>query len=134
MDVEEKQKLNKQLHILEIKVLKILPFILAIICFINSILSGFNIDIPSLSYLAGMSFLPLIFMYLSSYAFKFCEYHRLPLHYILLNNIFSILGYEFNICFDTWLFIFIHMIIFGICTIITVYLKHEYEKKSRKIT
>jgi hypothetical protein len=132
MVVEEKQKLNKQLYVLEIKLLKILPFLTAFIYFINTILSAFGIDISALSYLSGMSLLPIIFMYLSSYVFKFCEYHRIPLHYIVVNNILSIIGYHCNISLEFWLYLFIHCILLGISlfVILYLYLKSRRNEKS----
>lgn len=69
-----------------------------------------------------MSFIPLLFMYVSSYVFQFCEYHRLPLHYILIANLLSIIGYEFEITIDFWLYITIHSLLFGIAVFIALYL------------
>lgn len=107
---------------MEIKLLKILPSLIALIYFINTILNLFDVSLNSLSYLAGMSFIPLLFMYISSYVFQFCEYHRLPLHYILINNLLSIVGYEFEIAVDVWLYIVIHSILFGLSIAIALYL------------
>lgn len=50
-------------------------------------LLGFNITI--FSYIGGVSFLTLAFLYLVSYVFRFCVYHRMFLHYALINNIIS---------------------------------------------
>ena len=35
-----------------------------------------------LSYVGGISVISLIFLYLTSYMFRFCKYHRMFLHYI----------------------------------------------------
>lgn len=83
--------LSKVYYKIELFLLKIIPFILATVCFINTTLSYFNIDITFLSYLGGVSILPLIFLYLSSYVFKFCFYHRLPLYYITINLILNLI-------------------------------------------
>lgn len=107
---------------MEIKLLKILPSLIALIYFLNIILNLFDVSLNSLSYLAGMSFIPLLFMYISSYVFQFCEYHRLPLHYILTTNLLSIIGYEFEIAVDVWLYIVIHSILFGLSIAIALYL------------
>lgn len=69
-----------------------------------------------------MSFIPLLFMYVSSYVFQFCEYHRLPLHYIAVTNILNIIGYEFNIAVNVWLYIVTHSILFGLAMAIALYL------------
>lgn len=135
MGVEENSKtLNKNLYIVELKLLKIIPSLVALIYFINTILSTFGIDIIFLSDLGSMSIISLIFMYVSSYVFKFCEYHRLPLHYIVCNNILSILGYKYGTENTVWYWIVAHIILVGIClfAIIYLYLKsRRYEKFNR---
>jgi hypothetical protein len=118
--VEDKRNLNKSLFKVEIKLIKIIPFLLALIYFINTILSAFRINLYILSFIGYMSFIPLIFMYISSYVFQFCEYHRLPLHYIVLNNVLSIIGYNIN--FGTaWFWLVLHILLFGIVIIIVLY-------------
>lgn len=119
---EKSRQLNRNLYFIEIKLLKILPSLIALIYFINIILNLTGVNLNSLSYLAGMSFIPLLFMYISSYVFQFCEYHRLPLHYILITNLLSIIGYEFEIAVDVWLYIVIHSILFGLSSAIALYL------------
>ena len=119
---EKSRRLNRNLYFIEIKLLKILPSLIALIYFINIVLGLFEINLNSLSYIAGMSFIPLLFMYISSYVFQFCEYHRLPLHYILINNLLSIIGYEFEIAIDVWLYVIIHSILFGLSIVIALYL------------
>lgn len=79
------ERKNKNLYLIEIALLKFLPIIISIIYFIGTLLFTFDINVYILTYLSGMSVLPLIFMYVSSYVFKFCEYHRMFLHYITFN-------------------------------------------------
>lgn len=119
---EKSRQLNKSLYFIEIKLIKVLPFITALIYFINILLNLIGISLNSLSYLAGMSFIPLLFMYISSYVFQFCTYHRLPLHYILITNLLSIIGYEFEITIDIWLYLIIHNVLFGLIVFIALYL------------
>lgn len=130
--VEKSKNLNKSLYYIEIKILKILPFILALFYYINVVFNLFGINLDIISYLSGMSFIPLLFMYISSYVFQFCEYHRLPLHYILMNNLLSIIGYEFDISISVWLYTILHNILFGIVLfiIIYLYLKSKNEKSN----
>lgn len=68
--------------------------VIALAYLVNTVSSYFGVDIPILASIAGMSLIPLIFMYISSYVFKFCEYHRMFLHYIAVNDIINI--YEKN--------------------------------------
>ena len=76
--------MNKLLYKVTVIVLKILPMLLAFITLLNSILSYFNIDLVILSYIRGVSLITILFIYVSSYTFKFCEYHRIFLHYIVV--------------------------------------------------
>lgn len=64
--------------------------VIALAYLVNTVSSYFGVDIPILASIAGMSLIPLIFMYISSYVFKFCEYHRMFLHYIAVNDIINI--------------------------------------------
>ena len=121
--MEEKQKqLNKNLYFIEIKLLKILPSLMALIYFINILLNLVGVNLNILSYISGISFIPLFFIYISSYVFQFCEYHRLPLHYILLTNLLSIIGYEFEITINIWSYIIIHSVLFGLTVFMVLYL------------
>jgi hypothetical protein len=93
----------------------------------NSILSYFNIDVTILSYIGGVSFLPLIFLYLSSYVFKFCEYHRMFLHYLLVTDVINIYDYHVGFPLDDLEYLCLHMIISGISvfTILYMYLNRK---------
>ena len=62
---------------------KYITVTLACIDIIHTTFSYFNIDAFCLSILSGMSILTFILLYLLSYAFKFCAYHRIPLHYMV---------------------------------------------------
>lgn len=45
--------------------------VIALAYLVNTVSSYFGVDIPILASIAGMSLIPLIFMYISSYVFKF---------------------------------------------------------------
>lgn len=115
--------MNKVLYKLEIYLLKILPFILAIACWLNTCLCALDITIPIFVELATISFIPLLFLYISSYAFKFCEYHRIPLHYVTINKIISYIDYHFILNVSDFNFILVNTIIFGIFIIMYVIFK-----------
>ena len=83
--------MNKLLYKVTVIVLKILPIILAFITLLNSILSYFNIDLVILSYIGGVSLITILFIYVDSYTFKFCKYHRIFLHYIVVTWIINII-------------------------------------------
>lgn len=71
--------------------------ILALTALVNAILSYFGIDLYILSYIGGVSIFTMIFLYLSSYVFKFCEYHRMFLHYVVVTWVINIIDYYIGI-------------------------------------
>lgn len=97
--------------------------LLAVLSLLNTILAYCYIDVPILSYIGGVSFLTLAFLYLTSYAFKFCEYHRMFLHYCVIINILNIIDYEYDIPIDTKSLFIVHMIITGVCLFLILYFK-----------
>lgn len=88
--VAEARLKSKNLYKVELYLLKIMPMVIALAYLVNTVSSYFGVDIPILASIAGMSLIPLIFMYISSYVSKFCEYHRMFLHYIAVNDIINI--------------------------------------------
>ena len=51
----------------------------------NTYLTFYGIEFPILSYIGGISFTSWLFIYIAAIVFKFCIYHRLPLHYVAVN-------------------------------------------------
>lgn len=90
--VEEKS-INKRWYKVTLGLLKVIPMLLAACDALNTLtcLLGYNFII--LSFIGGVSFLTLGFLYLVSYVFRFCIYHRMFLHYVLANNIISTLEF-----------------------------------------
>lgn len=72
--------------------LKYLPYILMMIDIINS----FTNRVPIVSYVGGVSFLGILFMWITSRIFMFCRYHRIPLYYMLVNNLLTLAHDFFN--------------------------------------
>lgn len=129
MAVEERLK-DKTLYKLELYLLKIIPMLLALIAFLNTVLSYFDIDLVIWSYIGSVSLLPLIFLYMSSYVFRFCEYHRMFLHYVVITNVLNVYDYYIGIPISDRELIVLHMIITGISLFIILYLYVKSTKKS----
>lgn len=130
---------NKLLYKIELILIKYIPYIISVIYFLNTILSYFDIDVYFLSHLGGMSILTFIFLYISSFVFKFCIYHRLPLYYILLCDLINYYDYYIGILVNNKELVLIHIILLSIFVLLLVYLKfrqHEQNisRKSRKLT
>lgn len=86
---EEEKSVSKITYKLLIISLKYLPYLLALIDVIHTILSYYDINGDILRLIGGISMLSLLFIYLASYAFRFCELHRLPIYYIVTSNLIA---------------------------------------------
>lgn len=118
--------LSKPLYKIELYLLKVIPMIMAALHLASTALFYFGIDLEILSYLGGVSFLTLGFLYLSSYVFKFCEYHRMFLHYIVVTNLISIYDTYVGIPVSDGVLFISNMTVAGIFLFIILYLrKHE---------
>ena len=139
MEVKPKKQesVNKTLYLLELKLLKTIPPIIALIHIVNVATSYIGIPLPILSYIGGISFIPLLFMYISSYAFKFCEYHRMFLHYAVIDNLICIYDLYVGIPVNDFNMFKIHIVVLGISLFVILYLylkSRRDEKRSNKIT
>ena len=131
MDVEE--SLSKVLYKAVIVAIKVIPILIAILFLIRSILSCIDIDVTWLSYICGMSLIPILFMYLVSYAFKFCSYHRMFLHYIVVNDALNYIDYYIGIPLQYNDLLKMHIIIAGIFMLIIIYQHQKWIKEQRNI-
>ena len=118
---------SKALYKIELYLIKIIPMLIAGIYLTNTVLSYFYIDLPILSLIGGMSLLPLLFLYISSYVFRFCEYHRMFLHYIVANDMLNYADYYGKIPCSNRTYFLIHIIIAGLALYIILYMKFKDE-------
>ena len=126
-------RLQKSLYKIELYIIKIIPYILALFYLLNTTLSYFYIDIPLISYIAGVSLLPLLFFYITSFVFRFCIYHRLPIYYIFINWLITSLDYylDFTKYYETT--VLISLITAGITIALIIYFKfYRYGRVSKK--
>lgn len=117
------RSLNKCLYKLELYVLRIIPILLAICSLLHTILFHMGFNTAFLVSLGKVSFLTLGFLYISSYAFHFCGFHRVFLHYILTVNIINYVETQFGLPFsnDTMLGIYIAIALMFLFIIIFKY-------------
>lgn len=132
MGVEGNSLRNKDLYKIELYLLKVMPMLLATIYLVNTVLSYYDIIIPVLSYIGGLSFIPLVFMYISSYVFRFCSYHRMFLHYIVVNDLINLTDYYYTLPISDWELFILHMSIAGVSLFIILYLYVKSHSKNVK--
>lgn len=133
MGAEENSLRNKGLYKIELYLLKVMPMLIAVIYLINTVLSYYDIILPVLSYIGGLSLIPIVFMYLSSYVFKFCSYHRMFLHYIVINDLINLVDYYYTLPISDWQLLVLHMSIAGISLFIILYLYVKSHRKATKV-
>ena len=130
------EKRNKYLYSIELILLKFLPAFISLLYFIGTTLDLLGRDASILSFISGMSLLPLLFMYVSSYVFKFCGYHRMFLHYISLNMLFNCIDWYIGIPLTNkeYLIVFILVSLVFMFIILYLYLKSRNENINKQIT
>lgn len=79
------------LYKLKLICVKITPILVSALYLLNIIMDYCDLRSDILDYIAGTSLLTTIPMYVSSYAFRFCKYHRMFIHYIVVNNIITMI-------------------------------------------
>lgn len=132
MAVEENLK-SKILYKTQLCLLKVIPMVMAFIFWINTVLSYFDIDLEVFSYIGSCSIITIVYLYISSYVFRFCEYHRMFLHYVCIIWLINIYDYYIGIPVDDISMLMIYQIITGVCLFIILYLyAKNYKKSTRK--
>lgn len=124
------RNVNKLYYKLFIVVLKYIPLLIALCYVLNTVTAVFGIYIEPLSNIAGMSLLTWIFLYIATYVFKFCIYHRMFLWYILIDDLLNIIDYYYELPIETSNLLMIHNSIIGIFLFIILYLYVKNHKKS----
>lgn len=130
MAVEENLK-SKILYKTQLCLLKVIPMVMAFIFWINTVLSYFDIDLEVFSYIGSCSIITIVYLYISSYVFRFCEYHRMFLHYVCIIWLINIYDYYIGIPVDDMSMLMIYQIITGICLFTILYL---YVKSHKRFT
>ena len=124
MAAEERLK-SKILYKFELYLLKIIPIVISVFYLINTILAYFDIHIELMSSIYGMTAIPWLFLYVSSFVFKFCIYHRLFLYYILINESICWYDYKVGIPVEDIQYLYLHLIVFIITLLLVVYFKFK---------
>ena len=123
--IKEVKSVNKRLYKLELYSAKVVPMLMAGITLANTVLSYVDIQLVCLSYIGGISLLVLIRFYITSYTYRFCSYHRMFLHYILISNSVALYDYHVGIPLNDVNLFALNMIIAGVSLFIILYLKFK---------
>lgn len=126
MAAEENLK-SKRLYKAFLLLLKFLPLLLALVSVLNTVLSFFAIDLVILSYIGSVSLLPLIFMYLAAFVFRFCLYHRIFLDYTVVSTLITVYDYYIGVpVTDAGIMTLQLVLFFAACVVALIaHLKHK---------
>ena len=115
------EKLNVSKYKLFLLFTKIIFHTEAFIYMLYTLLTFMNIDAIWIGYIADVSLLTWLFMFTVSKIFQYCYVHRLPLYYILANEIFSVTDYTIGIPLaDKPLMVF-HLFLIGVFIFLYTY-------------
>ena len=125
----EVNSINKIRYKIQLYMLKVIPMVMAFCYLLNSIFSYYDIDLGFLSYLSGCSILMIVYLYIASYVFKFCEYHRMFLHYMVVNTIINSIDLYIGIPLTDLEILTLYMSITGITLFLILYMYVKSHKK-----
>ena len=90
---------KQQMKVLSI-IVKYLPIFIALMYFINSVLSLCDIYISAITFIASCGFTPLLLIYMCCCVLKFCSNYKAYLIYIAINNLINWVDYEYGFTED----------------------------------
>ena len=123
MATEAKERsVNRRPYKLTMGALKVIPMLLTLCAVLNMAFDFFGFDSGFLSLIGGISLLPLLFLYLASYVFCFCAYHRIFLHYLLASNILVWFDYYIGIPVTDKVLLMLHVLLVGVFMFLVLYL------------
>lgn len=122
---------SKTLYKLMLTILKGLPMVMALGFVISNTIPSIGPKLNMIVHVCGLIIPPFLFMYLSSYIFRFCSYHRIFLHYILAIQVITVTDWYIGIPISNEEIRNVIRYItggFGIMAII-LYIKHRIDMK-----
>ena len=121
ISMEEKRNVNKNLLVIFKWILKLIPMLLAGLQAVNTIISYFGIHIKAFAHC--FVFCLIGFIYIASYLLKFCEYHRMFLHYFVVIHIINIIDCYIGIPISDYNLFILYSIITVISLFLILYFK-----------
>lgn len=88
---------SKYLYKVTLITLKLLPMIMAFSYLIMFVLANTVEEYVIIPHIIGTVIAPLAFVYLASYVFKFCTFHRIFIHYYAFIELLNVTDYYIRI-------------------------------------
>lgn len=122
---------SKTLYKITLLTLKMLPMIMSFSYLIMFVLANTVEDWVIIPHILGTVIAPLTFVYLTSYVFKFCAFHRMFIHYYAFVELLNVTDYYVKIPISDEAITILHdsvTIIFLISVVITYIIKYKKDK------
>lgn len=120
--MEDKLK-SKYLYKTFLVTLKVIPYLIAF-CYITFTTGCyFGVELNVIGYIASCSILTWLVLYIGSFVFRFCPYHRVPLYFILLNDILNVVDTYIGLPVETGSLFLLHIALFGVMLLLYVFLR-----------
>lgn len=122
---------SKTLYKITLLTLKMLPMIMSFSYLIMFVLANTVEDWVIIPHILGTVIAPLAFVYLTSYVFKFCAFHRMFIHYYAFVELLNVTDYYVRIPISDEAITILHdsvTIIFLISVVITYIIKYKKDK------
>jgi hypothetical protein len=122
---------SKALYKITLYVLKMLPMIMAFSYLIMFVLANTIESFVIIPHIIGTVIAPLVFVYLTSYVFRFCAFHRLFIHYYAFVELLNVTDYYVRIPISDAAITFIHdsvTIVFLILAVVMYIYKYKKDK------
>lgn len=126
MDSKSIDKAKYKLVLLSIKVI---PVMLAVMAALTTLLDYITYDTTWINYIILGTL--ILFMYLVSWVFRFCIYHRMFLHYFTAMNLISVYDVYIGIPVDNYQLMQLYIVFTCICLCIILYLYLKSRKKDK---
>ena len=128
---EENSLKSKDLYKTTLVLLKILPMVMVIAYWLMLGCFYYAPKYVVIPHLLGTVFVPLAFIYITSYVFRFCAFHRIFIHYYAFISVLNVSDHYFELYFNDDIVTLIHeggTLIFAIIAMIMYIYKYKKEK------
>ena len=122
---------SKALYKLTLDALKVLPMVMAFSYLAMFALANTIEDLVIIPHLLGTVIAPLVFLYLTSYVFKFCAFHRMFIHYYAFIDLLNVTDHYIRIPISDEAITTLHdsvTIVFLVMVVITYIIKFKKDK------
>lgn len=139
-DVEEKadtarrSERDRRVYKAELLLLKVIPMVTAGMYVVDTALYCIDVSMAVPSLLIGTSLLPLLFIWLSSYVFQFCSYHRIFIYYVFIVNVLNYTSLYPALQMSDTKLTAVELIIAGLSLFLILYLYVKHRQKTAQAT